>query len=74
MKTRWSCNIKIRQRTIAEFKTVVKDVGYTSKARILITDKRHTTEECVLRCGSFAECYELCSKSGITLITYQGIY
>lgn len=74
MKSVSSKQIKIRRATISEFKTVVRQVKYKSKACITITDKKHAVESCVLSCGTFSECYELCTLNGIKLISYEARY
>lgn len=71
MKNVSSRQIKIRRTTISEFKTVVKQAKLKSKACITISDKKHAVESCVLSCGTFSECYELCASNGIKLISYE---
>ena len=71
MKSVSSRQIKIRRTTISEFKSIVKQVRYKSKACITIADKKHAVESCVLSCGTFSECYELCASNGIKLISYE---
>ena len=71
MKSVSNRNIKIRRITISEFKTIVKQTKLKSKACITITDKKHAVESCVLSCGTFSECYELCALCGIKLISYE---
>ena len=74
MKSVSSKNIKIRRTTISEFKTIVKQTKLKSKACITISDKKHAVESCVLSCGTFSECYELCTSNGIKLISYEARY
>lgn len=71
MKNRSNRDIKIRRTTISEFKTVVRQAKLKSKACITISDKKHAVESCVLYCGTFSECYELCASCGIKLISYE---
>ena len=71
MKSIYNRNIKIRRTTISEFKNIVKQARYKSKACITITDKKHAVESCVLSCGTFSECYEICTSCGIKLISYE---
>lgn len=74
MKSIYSRNVKIRRTTISEFKTVVRQAKYKSKACVTIADKKHAVESCVLSCGTFSECYELCTSYGIKLISYEARY
>ena len=74
MKNRSNRDIKIRRKTISEFKTVVRQAKLKSKACITITDKKHAVESCVLSCGTFSECYEICTSYGIKLISYEARY
>lgn len=74
MKNRFNRAIKIRRTTISEFKTVVKQAKYKSKACVTIADKKHVVESCVLSCGTFSECYELCTSNGIKLISYEAVF
>ena len=71
MKNVSSRQIKIRRTTISEFKSIVKQAKLKSKACVTISDKKHAIESCVLSCGTFSECYELCFSCGIQLISYE---
>lgn len=74
MKSIYSRNMKIRRTTISEFKTVVRQAKYKSKACVTIADKKHAVESCVLSCGTFSECYEICTSCGIKLISYEAVF
>lgn len=74
MKNTSTRQIKIRKTTISEFKNTVKQAKLKSKACITIADKKHAVESCVLSCGTFSECYELCTLNGIKLISYEACY
>lgn len=74
MKSVSNRNIRIRRTTISEFKTIVKQAKLKSKACITIADKKHTVDSCVLSCGTFSQCYELCASYGIKLISYEARY
>ena len=74
MKSIYSRNVKIRRTTISEFKTVVRQAKYKSKACVTIADKKHAVESCVLSCGTFSECYEICTSCGIKLISYEAVF
>lgn len=74
MKSVSTRQMKIRRTTISEFKTVVKQAKFKNKARVTIADKKHAVESCVLSCGTFSECYELCISNGIKLISFEAVY
>ena len=73
MKSVTTRQIKIRKITISEFKTVVKQAKLKSKACVTIIEKKHAVESCVLSCGTFSECYKICTSCGIKLISYEAV-
>ena len=66
--------IKIRAKTLAEFKNVVDNAHFKAKAIATLCDKKHNVVSKQMNIGSYVEACVLCEKNGIKMISYQAVY
>lgn len=74
MKIVSNAQMKIRAKTLAEFKNVVKCAPLKAKAIATLCDKKHNIISEQMNIGSYVEACVLCEKSGIKMISYQAVY
>lgn len=74
MKTVSTTQIKIRAKTLAEFKSVVKNAHLKTNAVVTLCDKKHSVTSEQMRIGNYIEAYALCYEYGIKMISYQAVY
>ena len=74
MKTISKNQMKIRAKTLAEFKNVVKNAHLKCSATVTLYDKKRNITSETMRIGSYIEAYALCTANGIKMISYQAVY
>ena len=74
MKTISTTQMKIHAKTLAEFRSVVKNAHLKSIAVVTLCDKKHSVTSEQMRIGSYIEAYALCAEYGIKMISYQAIF
>lgn len=66
--------MKIRAKTLAEFKSVVRNAHFKEKAIATLCDKKHSIISEQMNIGSYVEACVLCESSGVKMISYQAVY
>ena len=74
MKITSKTQMKIRAKTLAEFRSVVKNAHMKSTAIVVLCDKKHSVASEQMRIGTYIEAYALCVANGIKMISYQAIH
>lgn len=74
MKITAKTQMKIRSKTLSEFKNVIDNAHFKVKAIATLCDKKHSVVSRQMNIGSYVEAYALCESNGIKMISYQAIY